>query len=227
MPEAQPYPETWPAPPPGPVAVLAPHPDDETIGCGGVIALHTARGDAVDVVVVTDGDRGDPRGLFPAADYVARRRAECTRAADVLGCRTPRFLGFGDQRIDAAALQVALGELLRELRPAVVYHPPALEMHVDHHVVGRVAATVLGALDVALRSFAYETWAPVVPTHVIDVSSVWDVKQRALACYPSQLAYNDYARASDGLGAYRAILLPEAARVEAFAETTPRIARAR
>jgi hypothetical protein len=65
----------------------------------------------------------------------------------------------------------------------------------------------------------------VVPTHVIDVTSIWSVKQEALACYGSQLAYNDYARACDGLAAYRAIFLPDADRVEAFAETTPATCR--
>lgn len=220
-----PYPKTWPQPPAGPVAVIAPHPDDETIGCGGILALHAARGDVVDVVIVTNGDRGDPNGLYPASDYVARRQDECARAAEILGCRAPRFLGFGDQRIDADALQRVLRDLLRELRPAVVYHPPVVELHPDHHVVGRVTTEVLASLDPAPRSFAFETWVPVVPTHVIDVSSVWDVKQRAIACFPSQLAYNDYARAAEGLAAYRSVLLPQAARVEAYAETTKSRAR--
>jgi LmbE family N-acetylglucosaminyl deacetylase len=72
-----------------------------------------------------------------------------------------------------------------------------------------------------LRSFAYEVWAPIVPTHVIDISTVWDVKNKAVSCYASQLAYNDYARAVAGLNTYRAIFLPQASYVEAFAETTP------
>lgn len=216
-----PYPETWLEPPPGPVLVVAPHPDDETIGCGAVLALHARRGDAVHVVVVTDGDRGDPEGRFPAPGYVELRRDECRRAARVLGVRELRFLGHRDQQTDARQLRAQLADLLDEHAPAVVYHPAAPEMHPDHHVVGRVALALLAERAGATRSFAYESWVPVVPTHVIDVSAVWDVKQRALACYASQLLYNDYARACDGLAAYRAIFLPLATRVEAFAETTP------
>ena len=98
----------------------------------------------------------------------------------------------------------------------------APEMHPDHHVAARVALDALAARARGVRSFAYESWVPVVPTHVIDVTSAWSVKQSALACYGSQLVYNDYARACDGLAAYRAIFLPDAERVEAFAETTTR-----
>ncbi|MBY0280380.1 PIG-L family deacetylase [Candidatus Binatia bacterium] len=216
-----PYPETWLEPPEGPVLVLAPHPDDETIGCGAVLALHARRGQAVQIVVVTDGDRGDPEGRFDAPGYVERRRAECRDAARVLGVHEPRFLGHRDQHTDPRQLRGQLAGLLDELTPAVVYHPAAPEMHPDHHVVGRVALDVLTERGGRARSFAYESWAPVLPTHVIDVTAVWDVKQKALACYASQLVYNDYARACDGLAAYRAIFLPGALRVEAFAETTP------
>ena len=216
-----PYPETWLEPPSGPVLVIAPHPDDETIGCGATLALHARRGDAVHVVVVTDGDLGDPRRLFPAGDYVARRRDECRRAASVLGLHEPRFLGHRDQHCDPASLRAQLAAALDEIAPAVVYHPVAAEMHPDHHVAARGALDVLRSSARRPRSFAYESWVPVVPTHVIDVTSAWSVKQSALACYGSQLVYNDYARACDGLAAYRAIFLPDAERVEAFAETTP------
>lgn len=215
-----PYPETWLDPPPGPVLVIAPHADDETIGCGATLVLHARRGDAVHVLVATDGDLGDPRGLFPREGYVERRRDECRRAASVLGLREPRFLGHRDQHTDPVTLGAQIALALTELAPAVVYHPMAPEMHPDHHVAARVALDALATHARGARSFAYESWVPVVPTHVIDVTSAWGVKQAALACYGSQLVYNDYARACDGLAAYRAIFLPDAERVEAFAETT-------
>jgi LmbE family N-acetylglucosaminyl deacetylase len=217
-----PYPETWLEPPPSErVLVIAPHPDDESIGCGATLALHAQRGDDVHVLVVTDGDLGDPRSLFPRDGYVERRREECRRAAAVLGVAAPRFLGHADQSVDAAALGTQLAAALDELGPTVVYHPAAPEMHPDHHVAARVTLDVLAARTAPPRSFAYESWVPVVPTHVIDVTAVWGVKRAALACYGSQLVYNDYARACDGLAAYRAIYLPDAERVEAFAESTP------
>ena len=222
------YPETWLAPPAGRVVVVAPHPDDETIGCGGVLALHRQQGDEVHVVVVTDGGAGDSQQRYPSEGYVERRRDECRAAAAMLGLAQPEFLGFADQGLaPGGALRAAIVAALERLRPNVVYHPPELEMHPDHHVVGTEVVASIASLSLDARSFAYETWVPVVPTHVIDVSSVWAVKQRALACYESQLAYNDYLRVCDGLSAYRAIFLPQARHVEAFAETTRRRAAPR
>jgi LmbE family N-acetylglucosaminyl deacetylase len=217
------YPQTWLAPPRGRVAVVAPHPDDESIGCGGVIALHRRQGDEVHLIVVTDGDAGDPERRFPRDGYVERRREECRRAATLLGAAPPVFLGFGDQRLEhAPRLRAELRRALDAVRPDVVYHPAVAELHPDHHVAGAATLLVTGGLKTVVRSFAYEIWAPLVPTHVIDVSPVWDVKHSAVACYASQLAYNDYARAIAGLNAYRAIFLPRASYVEAFAETTVR-----
>jgi LmbE family N-acetylglucosaminyl deacetylase len=215
------YPETWPAPPRGRVAVVAPHPDDESIGCGGVIALHRAQGDEVHVIVVTDGAAGDPDRRFAEDGYVARRQSECRSAARTLGAQEPVFLGFADRQLrSGAALRSALAGTLAGIAPDVVYHPAADEMHADHHVVGVELLRAARGMK-ALRTFAYEIWAPVVPTHVIDISAVWDVKKKAVSCYASQLAYSDYARAVAGLNAYRAIFLPQASYVEAFAETTP------
>lgn len=202
--------------------VVAPHADDETIGCGGVIARHRAQGDEVHIAVVSDGDRGDPEGRYPRDGYVELRRDECRRAARVLGAAEPVFLGFRDQELSLeTGLRDALAALLESLRPATVYHPPALEMHPDHHAVGVAMTKLAGRLSFAPRLLAYETWVPVVPTAVIDVSEVWHLKRAALEQYASQLAYNDYLQAASGLAAYRAIFLPGARFVEAFAELRP------
>jgi LmbE family N-acetylglucosaminyl deacetylase len=79
------------------------------------------------------------------------------------------------------------------------------------------------AIETALRQympavgdFCYEIWATVQPTHVIDITAVWDVKRKAVEQYQSQLRYNDYLHMVGGLNAYRSIYLPSARHVEAF-----------
>ena len=67
-------PVLWASPPEGSILVLAPHPDDETLGPGGSLALHAARGDRVRVVFCTDGGAGDPDGHYRDVDYVALRQ---------------------------------------------------------------------------------------------------------------------------------------------------------
>ncbi|HEY5624375.1 MAG TPA: PIG-L family deacetylase, partial [Gammaproteobacteria bacterium] len=64
--------------------MIAPHPDDEVLGCGGTMARHLAAGDHVHVVVVTDGRRSRVAGLKPEAVAEVRRQ-EATNAASLLG----------------------------------------------------------------------------------------------------------------------------------------------
>src|SRR6185295_3505842 len=92
-----PYPSTWTAPPAGRVLVLAPHADDETIGCGGAIALHVAQGDPVAIAIATDGMRGDPDGRFAGSDYRELRRSEARAAAGALGAPPPELWDLADQ----------------------------------------------------------------------------------------------------------------------------------
>src|SRR5437773_761791 len=66
------------------IGIVAPHPDDETVGCGGVAALHRVAGDSVAVLIVTDGRRSRTRSLAASA-LVSRRAAEAQAAAVVLG----------------------------------------------------------------------------------------------------------------------------------------------
>src|SRR6185369_14552137 len=103
------------------------------------------------------------------------------------------------------ALESALAEVLARHRPRTIYHPPEDEMHADHAALGTAVFAALASSRAVGDAYAYEIWVPVEPTHVIDVSAASDEKRRAIECYRSQLAYNDYVRAVQGLNAYRSI----------------------
>src|SRR6476660_8405385 len=77
------------------VLVLAPHPDDEAIGCGGAIALHVREGARVRVVIATDGAGQGGDG----ASVRDQREAECRRAAEVLGYGEPVFWRMPDRSL--------------------------------------------------------------------------------------------------------------------------------
>jgi LmbE family N-acetylglucosaminyl deacetylase len=222
MPPLLSYPETWIEPPHGRVLVLAPHPDDEVLSCGGVVALHARRGDEVRIVVVTDGAAGDPEGRYPVDSYVELRRSESRAAAAILGTPVPEFWDFPDQGLaQAPGVTERLGALLEEYRPDIVYRPPEVEMHPDHHALATAFAAAAGAVEVAFADYAFDSWVAIRPTHVIDITTVWEQKRAAAEQFKSQLAYNDYARAIAGLNAFRSIFLPFTGYVEAF-EQVPR-----
>ena len=207
------------APPKGSVLVLVPHPDDESLGCGGAIALHCRQGDRVKIVIATDGGAGDALGHYAGSDYRALRRAEASRAGEILGASDLVFWNYEDGKLAAAEeLANRLAGLFAAERPDIIYRPSVREIHPDHWALGLAVERALQAYSGSVAAYAYEIWATVQPTHVIDITAVWEVKRKAVEQYESQLRYNDYLHMVAGLNAYRTIHLPSARYVEAFEE---------
>lgn len=162
--------------------VLAPHPDDETIVCGGLVALLAQRGAHVVVAFVTDGDasRGSP---LQEGKLGRRRRDEATRACAVLGVDDVRFLGFPDGGVQdrLEALRATLDALLDECRPDAVLLPSFLDAHPDHRAVN--LALTRTRLDRAVQVWGGEAWTPVPATRLVDVTQVSERTRQALACH--------------------------------------------
>jgi LmbE family N-acetylglucosaminyl deacetylase len=201
------------------ILVIAPHPDDEAIGCGGTIASHIARGDRVDVVFLTSGELGLKQ--LPREEAWAIREAEARQAAELLGISGVTFLRLPDwfvgDHIDEAG--AALRPTLQERKPGIVFVPHALEWHPDHKAALAVLAAAYSALDVAAVSIrAYEVWTPLTEyDHVEDISGFMEQKLAAIRCYASQLTELHYDRAIEGLNRYRGEMAARCAYAEVFA----------
>src|SRR5215475_6287172 len=113
-------------PEPCKVAVLAPHPDDETIGCGGVLRQHVLRGDDVTVIFVTDGARSTQE----VEDLVERREAESRRAVgELLGVKRLDFWRYPDRHMSATSnASIRLIQTLKELEIDILYVPSAWDL---------------------------------------------------------------------------------------------------
>jgi LmbE family N-acetylglucosaminyl deacetylase len=190
-------PALLPGPPPGPVLVLAPHPDDESIGPGGALARHVEAGDHVTVLVASSGER--TRG--GVGDVRSTREAECRAACAVLGAGEPVFLRLPDGALGDRVPELAAA--LRAYGPGAqtVYAPSVLDPHRDH----RAANAALAAAGLSAEVFGYEVWSPAPVDVVLDVGAFYDRKERALRCYATGLASVDYVRAARGLAAYRSV----------------------
>ena len=143
-------------PAPARVVVLAPHPDDEVLGVGGLIALLARLGSRVEVVAVTDGEASHPGGGLPPMALATCRVRETRRAVAALGVTHPvRHLHLPDGGCAAltgpvvAALHLAPGDWLLA--------PWSGDGHPDHEAVGR-AAELVADRDGA-RLLAYPVWA--------------------------------------------------------------------
>jgi len=199
--------------------VLAPHPDDEVIGCGGLVALHLREGRPVHVVVATDGAQ---------AGDAAQRESESRVALALLGDATIEFLRFPDRKLsEARELDVRIAAILREWKPDLIAVPSPLEIHPDHVALSRAFCDLIARdpslfADLAVARVAfYEVSAPLRPNALLDITSVADAKYAAIAMHASQSAMRDYTSYARGLNVWRTMTLPPEVKFAEAYWTTP------
>jgi len=187
------------------VLIVAAHPDDEVLGCGGVTVRHVERGDRVYVVVVT---RGFPEIFSPEIDEEDRLHAR--EAHEILGGAGIFFLDFPAPRLDTVPgheLADALREVIFSVNADVVYTPFGGDLHTDHKAT--YLATLVASRPVnncpVRRLLCYETlsetdWASPLddsafkPTVFVDISDVLERKLQALACFRNALKQPPHPR---------------------------------
>jgi N-acetylglucosamine malate deacetylase 1 len=197
------------------VLVIAPHPDDESIGCGGSIAIHARGGDRVTSVFLTSGETSHPH--LPHEVVWGRREAEVENAARVLGIAESIFLrGVAIDRDPVLAGR--LRTILEETKPELVYVPHEGESHPDHVVaLGILRAALEGASIATPWVRRYEVWSPIAaPDDVASIDDVIALKLEAVRCHRSQLETFAYDRAVRGLNAYRGAMFAKSRYAEAF-----------
>ena len=190
---------------PGTVLVLAPHPDDESIGCGGVIARLCDAGRPPVVVVATDGAFSHPGSrAFPPERLRVVREAEAREAVRILGVpdERVRFLGLADGAapVAGAGFEAAVGEVeavVRRFGCSVVLAPWLRDPHCDHEAVQLMARAVVDRSP-GLRLLSYPVWGwlldgdtelagePKPAGWRVEVASVLGRKRRAIAAHRSQ-----------------------------------------
>tara|TARA_A100001391_G_scaffold188957_2_gene159987 strand:- start:65815 stop:66501 length:687 start_codon:yes stop_codon:yes gene_type:complete len=182
----------------GKTLIVAPHPDDEVLGCGGTIARLADSGQEVHVAVVT-------RGYEPAFpnEMVEQVRAELVEAHKILGVTQCHFLDLPAAALDTlpgAKLNAAIGGIVRDVAPDTLFLPFLGDIHIDHQLVftaGLVAARPRGP-EAPRRVYAYETlsetnWAApgltetFAPNVYFDISDTIERKLQAFARFESQV----------------------------------------
>lgn len=188
----------------GKVLVFAPHPDDETLGCGGTLALLQQNGCNVKVVFVTDGGGA---GSLPEGS-IAIRQQEAKAALTALGIQDWLFMDEPDGSFRShPKFEHHVLEIMEQFQADWIFSPSVLDYHRDHVAIGQTLASLWQRHKTAKRLFFYEIWSPVPATHVVDISSVIELKRQAISHYQLPLAHCDYLSASIGLAAYRGLYL--------------------
>jgi len=190
------------------ITVVAPHPDDESLGCGGTAALCAQSGAQVTAIILTDGRRGDPSFEQDPQRLVQTREAETRAACEILGLAAPIFLGIPDQTLAFhPAARTRLQETLAELKPEAIFLPFLGDNHPDHLAANRLLLSAWGDSETTI--YAYEVWSPLHPNCIVDIGAVVELKRRALECYRSQLTRQALVEQALALNRYRGIYLAQ------------------
>lgn len=181
---------------------IQPHPDDNEIGAGGLMASLIASGAEVWELTVTDDRLDCAEADF--RDGLSLRQREAAAAMEELGVRSAGFLGFAD-KTDASAEEIAAAivPVIRKLRPEAVFSVDPLlpcECHRDHIKVGWAAryAVMDAVCDFCPRlpggARHADVWQTEIlgayftaePNYIADVGAFWDAKLRAVGRHASQ-----------------------------------------
>jgi len=195
------------------VLVVAPHPDDETLGCGGAILRHIARGDEVHWCIVT----GMHEEAGYSADQTSARAAAIHDVAAHYGFAETHALGFATAELDRlprSELVSAMAGVISQVAPQRVYLLHPADSHSDHRVTFEAAAArTKWFRQTSVREvLAYETLSETGfgidpstqafrPNVYIDISDHLEAKMAALSFYHEEFAPHPFPRSADGVRA--------------------------
>jgi LmbE family N-acetylglucosaminyl deacetylase len=195
------------------IVVIAPHPDDETLGCGGTLLKHKAENDEVHWLTVTgiSPERGFSR------EAVEKREHELTRVAKLYSFDSVHHLRFPTMMLDTipmGEIVKAISAVFRQVQPEIVYMPYRGDIHTDHHVVFDAVAscTKWFRYPSVKRVLAYETLSETDfgmnpdnngfrPNVFVDISAFLQKKIDIMNVYDSEVAEFPFPRSSQAIQA--------------------------
>lgn len=201
-----------------PILVIAAHPDDEVLGCGGTIAAHTAQGHAVHIAILGEGitSRYQQRDQADHAQVQALQ-ARCRAVAALLGAQQVHMYDLPDNRFDTVPLLdivKLVEELVAQLSPHVIYTHHGGDLNIDHRLVQQavLTATRPTAGHAVREIYAFEVpssteWAfqriePAFrPTVFVDIAATLERKIEAMQMYESEARPFPHPRAPEALRA--------------------------
>jgi N-acetylglucosamine malate deacetylase 1 len=208
--------------------VVAPHQDDEIIGCGGTIALLRSMGIKVSVVHVFMGSSGI-EGL-DEGECSRIRHQEALNSASILDYEVLSNLGFPDRLIsETTEITKSLIKVFREIQPNLIFGPHDEEKDLEHQLVSKAVWEAFWLSKTAtfadlgnpntfgLTVLGYEVWSPIKKVSLyFDISNFIDSKTEALNEFKSQNKDNSWVKGAIGLNAYRGTTIMGYGYAEAF-----------
>ena len=199
------------------ILIVAPHQDDEILGCGGYIRKNIEDDCSVAILFITSGWSGVRNKKMSKNEIIKIREGEAIRAGKILGIKKFIFLRKDDRSIYAdKTLLFDIVKTIQTIQPDIIFSPHEDDADLEHQMVNKLTKEAAwlakeGALITKLppaqqlkKILFYEVWAPIrKPTIYIDITDYMDLKIEALMQYKSQLQQRDYIRIISGLNMFR------------------------
>ena len=195
------------------ILVIAAHPDDEVLGCGGAIARHVANGDMVSVCYMTNGISA--RGNIDSSEITQRQKA-ANNAIEILGIEEKFQFDFPDNQMDTVSLlevTQAVESVIDKTKPEIIYTHFAYDLNIDHRIVHQAVLTAARPQSSSpIKSiFYFEVLSSTEwnfsseqafrPNYIVDISQYWLKKLAALKAYHSEMREYPHSRSYKALEA--------------------------
>ena len=198
------------------ILIVSPHHDDEVIGCGGAIVKYHRKGDKIWIVYITAGWSGIPK-IKSKKEAARIREREARNACKILGVEKAIFIREEDRNIsESGKIIQKLIKIIREIKPNLIYAPHPEEKDIEHKITYETTKEAawlskspylpkLGKPTKSIETiYLYEVWTPMKDFFIKeDITSVINVKTKALLAYESQLEHLNLTDAIIGLNMYR------------------------
>lgn len=182
----------------GPLLVIAPHPDDESIGPGGTLLRLKSRNVPICVVFLTDGSRD--------VEIAEMRRKEACHALELLGAKGI-FLGFPPDEIPLEEASNALAKVVLDHEPSTLMLPFVLDDNDDHRRANQILLTMASFLKPNLNIWAYQVYTALPANRIVDITEFSELKSEAINCHVSQMQKRDWASFALGVNSANIRLL--------------------
>ena len=189
----------------GPILVVAAHPDDEVLGCGGTIARFASAGRPLHLLLMADGEtsRGSDTDFQDYRNLIERRRISARKASDLLGCSSIELLNFPDNKMDKIPLLEIVKKIEEKIElymPTTIFTHHAGDVNVDHRLVHHAVLSACRTKPkhpvkelLFFEIMSSTEWCPpgsgksFNPNYFVDISDTLNLKLSALKAYESEL----------------------------------------
>lgn len=176
------------------ILVIAPHQDDEVVGCGGTVIKHAKTGGHVEIVFCTSDTQ--------------ERAEETKEATQILSSKVNHLLQFEIRSLYSHIdeLSKKFTELFERVQPDIIFMPFMLDNHQDHISVSKALVKSYKQHKIDSLIYAYSVWTTLIPNSIVDISDVWSEKEKAIECYKTQMATRNYVKMASSIAQYWSVV---------------------